>query len=183
MGWKENGKYGVTTGRTVRSPFASPWHNKASQDNEVLLKFTRGTEGLSSRALEEFFTQNDIEDGLGDFNESTTRLVRAQGVDRSSTVPFSLKKRKRWRLSENATLSHPDDTAETAPNVTFIHRRVEGKTEADCFAVEKTREGKVFRPRKHKYTKVRDLLQKCDKTELEPQVCYEIHCILSLSNE
>ena len=176
MGWKENGKYGVTTGRTVRSSFASRWHSKAPQESELLLKFTRGTEGLSSFELEEFLTQNDIEDGLADFTESTTRLVRAQGVDRSSKVPYSLKKRKRWLLSENAnaTLSDPVDAAETAPHVTFIHRRVQGKTEADCFAVEKTRECEVFRPRKRKYTKVQDLLKKCDKTELDPQVCYEI---------
>ena len=176
MGWKENGKYGVTTGRTVRSPFAFRWHSKVPQDSEVLLKFTRGTEGLSSRELEEFLTQNDLEDGLGDFTESTTRLVRAQGVDRSSKVPYSLKKRKRWQLSENAdaTLSDPVDGAETVPNVTFIHRRVQGRTEADCIAVEKTSECKVFRPRKRKYTRVQDLLKKCDKTELDPQVCYEI---------
>lgn len=102
MGWKENGKYGVTTGRTVRSSFASRWHSKAPQESELLLKFTRGTGGLSSFELEEFLTQNDIEDGLGDFTESTTRLVRARGVDRSSKVPYSLKKRKRWLLSENA---------------------------------------------------------------------------------
>ena len=178
MGWKENGKYGVSTGRTVRSPFASSYgayfRDTPQQDKEVLLKFTRGTEGLSSRQMEEFLTQNDIGDGLGDFTESTTRLVRAQGVDRASKVPYSLKKRKRWRLSENVNLLGLEDSTETAPNVTFVYRRVQRKLKADCIAVEKTKENEVFLPRRRKYTRVQDLLKKSDKTDLEPEVCYEI---------
>ena len=178
MGWKENGKYGISTGRTVRSPFASScgyYSYTPRHDREVLLKFTRGTEGLSSGEMEEFLTQNDIGDGLGDFSESATRLVRSQGVDRSCKVPYSLKKRKRWQLAENVNLLKLDgDAVENAPSVTFIHRRVERKLKADCIAVEKSKEREVFLPGKRKYTKVQDLLKKSDKADLEPEVCYEM---------
>ena len=91
MGWKENGKFGVTTGRTVRAPFARTL--KCCRGEEMVLKFTRGTENLSSDELQDFLKENDIDDGLGDFNEFTTRLMRVQGVDRSCDVPYSLKKR------------------------------------------------------------------------------------------
>ena len=177
MGWKENGKYGISTGRTIRSPFASKYSYYSYTHREILIKFTRGTEGLSSDEMEEFLTQNDIGDGLGDFNESATRLVRSQGVDRSCKVPYSLNKRKRWQLSENVNLLKPDDdSVETAPSVVLIHRRVPSfpKQKADCIAVEKFKEREVFRRGKSKYTRVHDLLEKCDKAELEPEVCYEI---------
>lgn len=173
MGWKENGKYGVSTGRTVRSPFASSYgYYGSAQDSEVLLKFTRGTDNLSTGEMQEFLTQNDISDGLGDFTESTTRLVRSQWVDRYCSVPYSLKKRKRWRLAENVRWL--DDSMDTAPNVTFIHRRVGSRLEADCIAVERAKECEVLQPRKRKYTRAHDLLKRSDKTELEPEVCYEM---------
>lgn len=82
MGWKENGKFGITTGRTIRSPFASGYGKNPLQDSEVLLKFTRETDSLSSREFEEFLTENDIGDGLGDFTDSTTLRVSGQGLDR-----------------------------------------------------------------------------------------------------
>lgn len=170
MGWKENGKFGVTTGRTVRSPFSSSpncWRGK-----EMVLKFTRGTGNLSSDELQDFLEQNDIDDGLGDFNEFTTRLLRVHGVDRSCHVPYSLKKRKRWQLEKN--VKRMEDTTETAPNVTFIYRRVDTNLTADCFEVVRAKAGEVLQPKKRKYAKAQDLLKISDKAELEPEVCYEM---------
>ena len=177
MGWKENGKYGISTGRTIRSPFASKYSYYSYTHREILIKFTRGTEGLSSDEMEEFLTQNDIGDGLGDFSESATWLVRSQGVDRSCKVPYSLKKRKRWQLAVNLSLLElDDDSVENAPRVAFIHRRGPSFPEknADCIAVEKFKEREVSLPGKRKYATVQDLLKKSDKAELEPEVCYEI---------
>ena len=90
MGWKENGKFGVTSGRTVRSPFASS--PNCFRGEEMVLKFTRGTGNLSRDELQDFLGQNDIDDGLGDFYEFTTRLLRIQGVDHCCHVHYSLKK-------------------------------------------------------------------------------------------
>ena len=172
MGWKESGKYGITTGRTVRSPFASGYGKNPLQDSKVLLKFTRGTDSLSSSEFEEFLTENDIGDGLGDFTDSTS--LRVSGLDRVCKVPYSLKKRKRWQLSENGNFLVPDDATEIGPNVIFIHRRMHQKIAADCFSLEKTKGREVFLPRKRKYTRPQDLLKKCDETGVEPQVCYEM---------
>lgn len=175
MGWKENGKFGITTGRTIRSPFASGYGKNPLQDSEVLLKFTRETDSLSSREFEEFLTENDIGDGLGDFTDSTTLRVSGQGLDRVCKVPYSLKKRKRWQLSENADVFLvPDDATDIGPNVIFIHRRMHQNLAADCFSLKKAKGGEVFLPRKRKYTRPEDLLKKCDETGVEPQVCYEM---------
>ena len=78
MGWKENGKFGLTTGRTVRAPFARTL--KCCRGEEMVLKFTRGTGNLSSDELQDFLGQKDIDDALGDFYAFTTRLLRIQGV-------------------------------------------------------------------------------------------------------
>ena len=72
MGWKENGKFGVTTGRTVCAPFARTL--KCCRGEEMVLKFTRGTGNLSGDELQDFLGKNDIDNGLGDFYEFTTRL-------------------------------------------------------------------------------------------------------------
>ena len=170
MGWKENGKFGVTTGRTVRSPFASS--PNCFRGKEMVLKFTRGTGDLSGDELQDFLKENDIDDGLGDFNEFTTRLMRVQGVDRSCDVRYSLKKRKRWQLEEN--VKRMEDTKQTAPNVTFIHRRVDRNLKADRFEVVRAKAGEVLQPKKRKYAKAQDLLKRSDKAELEPEVCYEM---------
>ena len=177
MGWKENGKYGVSTGRTVRSPFANAGGFSSSvpgRETEYLLKFTRGTEKLSSTELDEFLAANDICDGLGDFSESSTRQLTAGSSVHLSSIPYSLKKRKRWRLPDlDRTGLELKDSADR-PSVTFIHRRVEKKLGADCIAIEKTKENEVFTPRERKYTRVQDLLKRCDTSEVEPEVGYEI---------
>ena len=177
MGWKENGKYGVSTGRTVRSPFANVGGFSCSvsgRETEHLLKFTRGTEKLSSAELDEFLSANDIDDGLGDFAESSMRQLTAGSNVHLSSISYSLKKRKRWRLPDlDRTGLELEDPADR-PNVTFIHRRVEKTLDADCFAIEKTKENEVFKPRKRKYTRVQDLLKRCDTREVEPEVGYEI---------
>lgn len=179
MGWKENGKYGDSTGRTVRSPFANaggPFSCSApGREMEYLLKFTRGTETLSSTELDEFLSANDIDDGLGDFAESSMRRLTAGSNVHLSSISYSLKKRKRWRLPDLDRTGGLElkDSADR-PNVTFIHRRVEKTLDADCFAIEKTKENEVFTPRKRKYTRVQDLLKRCDASEVEPEVGYEI---------
>ena len=168
MGWKENGKFGVTTGRTVRSPFASS--PNCFRGEEMVLKFTRGTGNLSGDELQDFLGQNDIDNGLGDFYEFTTRLLRIQGVDHCCHVHYSLKKRKRWQLAEN--VKRMEDTKETAPNATFIHRRVDRNLKADCFEVVRAKAGEVLQPKKRKYARAQDLLKRSEKAELEPEVCY-----------
>ena len=177
MGWKENGKYGVSTGRTVRSPFANAGGFSCSvsgRETEYLLKFTRGTEKLSSAELNEFLLANDIDDGLGDFAESSMRQLTAGSNVHLSSISYSLKKRKRWRLPDlDRTGLELNDSADR-PNVTFIHRRVEKTLDADCFAIEKTKENEIFTPRKRKYTRVQDLLKRCDASEVKPEVGYEI---------
>ena len=178
MGWKENGKYGVSTGRTVRSPFANAGGfsgcSVPGHETECLLKFTRGTENLSSTELDEFLLVNDIDDGLGDFAESSTRQLTAGSSVHLSSISYSLKKRKRWRLPDlDRTGLDLEDSADR-PNVTFIHRRAERNVDADCIAIEKTKENEVFTPRKRKYTRVQDLLKRCDASDLEPEVGYEI---------
>lgn len=179
MGWKENGKYGVSTGRTVRSPFANaggPFScSVPGREMEYLLKFTRGTETLSSTELDEFLSANDIDDGLGDFAESSMRRLTAGSNVHLSSISYSLKKRKRWRLPDLDRTGGLElkDSADR-PNVTFIHRRVEKTLDADCFAIEKTKENEVFTPRKRKYTRVQDLLKRCDASKVEPEVGYEI---------
>ena len=177
MGWKENGKYGVATGRTVRSPFANAGgfsFSASGRETEYLLKFTRGTEKLSSAELDEFLSANDIDDGLGDFTESSMRQLTAGSNVHLSSISYSLKKRKRWRLPDlDRTGLEQEDPADR-PNVTFIHRRVEKTLDADCFAIKKTKENEVFKPRKRKYARVQDLLKRCDTNEVEPEVGYEI---------
>ena len=170
MGWKENGTFGVTTGQTVRAPFARTL--KCCRGEEMVLKFTRGTGNLSRDELQDFLGQNDIDDGLGDFYEFTTRLLRIQGVDHCCHVHYSLKKRKRWQLAEK--VKRMEDTKETAPNATFIHRRVDRKRAADCFEVVRAKAGEVLQPRKRKYARAQDLLKRSEKAELEPEVCYEM---------
>ena len=182
MGWKENGKYGVSTGRTVRSPFADDYrfYRRAPRhETELLLKFTRGTNNLSSNEMDEFLADNDIGDGLGDFAESSTRQLRGihgrAGNVHISSVPYSLKKRKRWRLSDLEKNGVEINDSEDRPNVTFVHRRLQKKYDAaDCIAIQKTKQNEVFTPRKRKYARVQDLLKKCDETMLEPEVGYEM---------
>ena len=170
VGWKENGKFGVTTGRTVRAPFARTL--KCCRGEEMVLKFTRGTGNLSGDELQDFLKENDIDNGLGDFYEFTTRLLRIQGVDHCCHVHYSLKKRKRWQLAEN--VKRMGDTKQTAPNATFIHRRVDRNLKADRFEVVRAKAGEVLQPKKRKYAKAQDLLKRSDKAELEPEVCYEM---------
>ena len=65
MVWKESGKYGVNTGRPVRNPFSrfcneTAWIRSAhGRESELLLKFTRGTQNMSSREMEQFLSEND----------------------------------------------------------------------------------------------------------------------------
>ena len=139
---------------------------------EMVLKFSRGTGNLSRDELQDFLGQNDIDDSLGDFYEFTTRLLRIQGVDHCCHVHYSLKKRKRWQLAEK--VKRMEDTKETAPNATFIHRRVDRKRAADCFEVVRAKAGEVLQPRKRKYARAQDLLKRSEKAELEPEVCYEM---------
>ena len=177
MGWKQNGKYGVSTGRTVRSPFANAGGFSSSvpgRETEYLLKFTRGTENLSSSELDEFLSANDIDDGLGDFGESSTRQLTARSSVHLSSIPYSLKKRKRWRLQDLDRTGIELKDSVDRPSVTFIHRRVEKTLDADCMAIEKTKENAVFTPRNRKYTRVQDLLKRCDTSDVEPEVGYEI---------
>ena len=93
-----------------------------------------------------------------------------------SSVPYSLKKRKRWRLPELAkekSLKLSD--SEERPNVTFVYRRMPKKPNfADCIAVQSIKENKVFIPQKRSYARVQGLSKKCDKNEIEPEVGYEI---------
>ena len=138
----------------------------------MVLKFTRGTGNLSGDELQDFLGQNDIDNGLGDFYEFTTRLLRIQGVDHCCHVHYSLKKRKRWQLAEN--VKRMEDTKQTAPNATFIHRRVDRNLKADRFEVVRAKAGEVLQPKKRKYAKAQDLLKRSDKAELEPEVCYEM---------
>ena len=177
MGWNERGKYGVTTGRTVRSPFAYCSKNAGrwnpSLDTETLVKFTRGTDQLSKHELDEFLSINDMEDGLGDFNDSMF-LLASERVHYSSVI-YSLKKRKRWTLVERISTNQQDDIeANDLGNVTFIHRRVERKLEADCIAVHKANEFRVFRSKKHLYAKAADLLANSNGMKIEPELCYEM---------
>lgn len=178
MGWKEKGKYGVSTGRTVRSPFADAHGFSCclpGRETEILLKFTRGTEKFSSGEMDEFLADNDIGDGLGDFSETSKVPSRAGSSVHRSSIPYSLKKRKRWCLSELAVGHSVElNDFEERPNVTFVHRRMQNKVDADCIAIQKTKQNEVFTPRKRKYTRVQDLLKKCDANELEPEVGYEI---------
>ncbi|KAL9970444.1 hypothetical protein ACROYT_G022820 [Oculina patagonica] len=179
MGWKEKGKYGVSTGRTVRSPFADIVHGYSSylpgSETEILLKFTRGTEKFSSSEMDEFLAENDIEDGLGDFAETSKVPFRAANSVHLSSIPYSLKKRKRWTLSERAVGNSVElNDSEERPNVTFVHRRMGKGVDADCIAIQKTNQNEVFTPRNRKYTRIQDLLKKCDSNELEPEVGYEI---------
>ena len=178
MGWKESGKYGVSTGRTVRSRFADAHGfscRAPGQETEILLKFTRGTENFSSSEMDAFLAENDIGDGLDDFAESSQVPFRARNSVHRSSIPYSLKKRKRWRLPELAERNSLElNDSEKRPNVTFVHRRMQKELDADCIAIKKTKQNEVFTPRKRKYTRVHDLLKKCDNKDLEPEVGYEI---------
>ena len=91
MVWKERGKYGVKTGRTVRHPFS----RFRGHEPEVLLKFTRGTENMSDDELKQFLEENDIEDGLVDKTQLMLRLgpvllLYVDGCDKRSTQIASL---------------------------------------------------------------------------------------------
>ena len=63
MVWKESGKYGVNTERTVRNPFSrfcneTAWVRSApGRESDLLLKFTRGTQNMSSREMEQFLSE------------------------------------------------------------------------------------------------------------------------------
>ncbi len=177
MGWKEYGKYGVCTGRTVRSPFAHSMRNGSRNprlDTETLLKFTRGTENLSRYELNEFLSNNDINDGLGDFNDSKSQL--ASGNVHYYSIFYSLKKRKRWTLPERCPqpLNDLESRWKYSRNVTFVHRRVERKLKADCIAVHKTNRNEVLRSKRHLYARACDLIRTGDGTNIQPEMCYEI---------
>ena len=172
------GSYGLERERKV---WSDNWANsscafrkdfKCCRGEEMVLKFIRGTGNLSSDELQDFLGQKDIDDALGDFYAFTTRLLRIQGVDHCCHVHYSLKKRKRWQLAEN--VKRMEDTKETAPNATFIHRRVDRNLKADRFEVVRAKAGEVLQPKKRKYAKAQDLLKRSDKAELEPEVCYEM---------
>ena len=164
MGWKESGKYGVSTGRTVRSPFADAHGFSCrvpGQETEILLKFTRGTEKFSSSEMDEFLAENDIGDGLDDFAESSQVPFRARNSVHRSSIPYSLKKRKRWRLPELAEKNSLElNDSEERPKVTFVHRRMQKELDADCIAIKKTKQNEVFTPRKRKYTHYKNILFK-----------------------
>ena len=172
MVWKERGKYGVKTGRTVRHPFS----RFRGHEPEVLLKFTRGTENMSDNEMQQFLEENDIEDGLGDFTLSSTRHLRAGSGVHMSSVVYSLKKRKRWLLSQQSDEASGQDTTDASfrPSVAIIRRRMRQKVDADCISVHKVRENEVYTPQKRKYTRVQDLMKKSDSTELEPEIGYEL---------
>lgn len=124
MGWKEYGKHRVCTGRTVCSPLAHSRRNGSWDprlDTETLLKFTRGTENLSRHELDEFLSNNYIDDGLGDFNDCNFQL--ASGNVHYHSIFYSLKKRKRWTLPERChheQLNRLEDRWKYSRNVTFI---------------------------------------------------------------
>jgi len=173
MGWNERGKYGVTTGRTVRSPFSycskntGRWNPRL--DTETLVKFTRGTDQLTKHELEAFLSINDMEDGLGDFNNSMFLL--ASEIVHYSSVIYS----GRWTLAERISRNQLSDReGNDLGNVTFIHRRVQRKLKADCIAVHKINEDAVFCSKKHLYAKVADLLANSDALKIEPELCYEM---------
>ena len=63
-----------------------------------------------------------------------------------------------------------EDTKETAPNATFIHRRVDRNLKADCFEVVRAKAGEVLQPKKRKYARAQDLLKRSEKAEMEPEV-------------
>lgn len=172
MVWKERGKYGVKTGRTVRHSFS----RFRGHEPEVLLKFTRATENMSDDELKQFLEENDIEDGLGDFTLSSTRHLRAGSGVHMSSVVYSLKKRKRWLLSQQSDEASGQDTTDASfrPSVAIIRRRMRQKVDADCISVHKVRENEVYTPQKRKYTRVQDLMKKSDSTELEPEIGYEL---------
>ena len=67
-----------------------------------------------------------------------------------------------------------EDTKETAPNATFIHRRVDRNLKADRFEVVRAKAGEVLQPKKRKYARAQDLLKRSEKAEMEPEVCYEM---------
>ena len=48
------------------------------------------TENMSSREMEQFLSENYINDGLGDFTDSSTRKLRAGSSVHLSSVPHSL---------------------------------------------------------------------------------------------
>ena len=172
MVWKERGKYGVKTGRTVRHPFS----RFRGHEPEILLKFTRGTENMSDNKMQQFLEENDIEDGLGDFTLSSTRHLPAGSGVHMSSVVYSLKKRKRWLLSQQSDEASGQDTTDASfrPSVAIIRRRMRQKVDADCISVHKVRENEVYTPQKRKNTRVQDLMKKSDSTELEPEIGYEL---------
>lgn len=185
MGWKEYGKYGVCTGRTVRSPFAhskriGSWNPRL--DTETLFKFTRGTENLSRYELDEFLCNNDIDDGLGDFNDSSFNLA-SESVHHCS-ICYSLKKRKRWNLAEKCSqqLSDLEDRWRYGRNITIINRRVERKLKADCIAVHKTNRNEALQSKRHLYARASDLLRNGDEADVQPELCYEISYRYPLSS-
>ena len=179
MGWNEHGKYGITTGRTVRSSFAycskntGRWNPRI--DTETLFKFTRGTDKLTRHELDEFLSINDIDDDLGDFSESMFQLA-SERVHYCSVL-YSLKKRKRWMLAESVSSAQLDDRRDRrniSGNVTFIHRRVERKLKADCIAVHKLDKDIIFRSKTRSYARATDLLTNSDGIKEGPELCYEI---------
>lgn len=94
MVWKERGKYGVKTGRTVRHPFS----HFRGHEPEVLLKFTRGTENMSDNEMQQFLEENDIEDGLGDFTLSSTQKSENDGCYLNSQMKLVDKTQLMLRL-------------------------------------------------------------------------------------
>ena len=114
-----------------------------------------------------------MEDDLGDLNNSMF-LLASERVHYSSVI-YSLKKRKRWTLVERISTNQLNDIeANDLGNVTFIHRRVERKLEADCIAIHKINEDRVFRSKKHLYAKAADLLANNKGIKIKPELCYEM---------
>lgn len=180
MVWKERGKYGIHTGRTLRKPS----ERITSRDRGFLIKAVVNSDvNVTDEDFRRYLKKAKVLDGFDDEDVvQESRYHRRWGSGRgffSDSLLYSISKRKRWLLP--AILKHrvsEDCGSESECKVVLVERVSENSSSwysqssrlknGDCIAVLDGAE--LRKPKRRKFAHVGDLRKESD----EPEVFYEV---------
>lgn len=178
MVWKESGKFGVHTGRTLRK---TSWSSSLQRDRGFVIKnVTNPNTNFTDEDIRRCLKKFQIQDGLND--EDVVKESRNNrnwhfggGGFQDNSVLYSLGKRKRWLVPEVLREQIPEDyDGENDYKVVLVERvsmndspfyfRSPRLKRGDCSAVLDGEE--IRKPKRRKFAHVGDLRSNSNKTEI-----------------
>ena len=189
MVWKENGKYGIHTGRTLRKPSG----RICSRDRGFLMKTVANTDiNFTDQDFKRCLRKFPIQDGFSDEEVvEESRNNRHWGWGRGgfsdNSVLYSIAKRKRWLLPTILREKIPEDyDSENDYEVVLVERVSVNNSSwfcqsprlkhGDCSAVLDGAD--LRKPKRRKFAHVGDLRNDAKKTE----IVYEVNHTESLTS-